>query len=380
MFTCAFWTLFIMCRLRTEWKRDQVILCMFMFISAIHHVGHCIFLNEFNDLAAIIHPFYAFADVVTFPLFYLYVRSITSELPLRHLWWVVFAPGVMLSLAIAVIYLNMTPEETSLYAASITFKDQYDGTALCHAMNIVQSISKIVFVIEVSIVMILVARCVKEFDHKVESFYSDTDDKTLKPFHQLLIVFTIAAISSFVFSIIGRHFFVESTWLLAVPSVIFSAVIFQIGWFGSLRTFTFEVQKSEEDAHDAIISQHTDELQKLAAQNAAVAAIPLSQRIEEMVCQHNMFLQKNLKVSDIASALNTNRLYVSQAINDDMHMSFSEYINHKRISYAIQLMQNNPQLNMTEVAAASGFSTDNSFYRNFKAFTGKTPKEATQSK
>ena len=93
-----------------------------------------------------------------------------------------------------------------------------------------------------------------------------------------------------------------------------------------------------------------------------------------------MFLQKNLKVSDIASALNTNRLYVSQAINDDMHMSFSEYINHKRISYAIQLMQNNPQLNMTEVAAASGFSTDNSFYRNFKAFTGKTPKEATQSK
>lgn len=82
-----------------------------------------------------------------------------------------------------------------------------------------------------------------------------------------------------------------------------------------------------------------------------------------------------MKVSDIAAELFTNRLYVSTAINDEIGVSFSDYINKKRIDYAIQLMHTNPQMKMCEIADRSGFSSDKSFYRNFKHFTGKSPKK-----
>ena len=83
----------------------------------------------------------------------------------------------------------------------------------------------------------------------------------------------------------------------------------------------------------------------------------------------------NLKISDVATELCTNRLYVSAAINDEMGVSFSSYINHKRVNHAIQLMRSNPELTMYEIADLSGFSSDKSFYRNFKNITGKSPRE-----
>ena len=101
----------------------------------------------------------------------------------------------------------------------------------------------------------------------------------------------------------------------------------------------------------------------------------LARRIEEVVTQQQLFLRHNVKVSDIAAELFTNRLYVSTAINDEIGVSFSDYINKKRIDYAIQLMRTNPQMTMYEIAARSGFSSDKSFYRNFKRFTGKSPKK-----
>ena len=86
-------------------------------------------------------------------------------------------------------------------------------------------------------------------------------------------------------------------------------------------------------------------------------------------------LRHNLKISDVAAELCTNRLYVSTAINEEVGISFSDYINRKRVNYAIHLMRVNPQLTIYEIADLSGFSSDKSFYRNFKNITGKSPKE-----
>ena len=102
---------------------------------------------------------------------------------------------------------------------------------------------------------------------------------------------------------------------------------------------------------------------------------PLIERIEEVVTKRQLYLRHNLKISDVAAELCTNRLYVSTAINEEMGISFSDYINRKRVNYAIHLMSINPQLTIYEIADLSGFSSDKSFYRNFKNITGKSPKE-----
>lgn len=111
----------------------------------------------------------------------------------------------------------------------------------------------------------------------------------------------------------------------------------------------------------------------------AIRRNPFVERIEEVVTKRQLYLRHNLKISDLAAELCTNRLYVSTAINEEMGISFSDYINKKRVNHAIHLMRTNPQMTMYEIADLSGFSSDKSFYRNFKNITGKSPKEIRET-
>ena len=102
--------------------------------------------------------------------------------------------------------------------------------------------------------------------------------------------------------------------------------------------------------------------------------LPLGERIEQLVRGQQLFLDPQLKLTDLVQRLNTNRNYVYQAINIDMQMSFSEYVNRMRVDYAEQLIASHPDLSMQEVASRSGFASTVSFYRNFKAYRGHPPK------
>lgn len=101
-------------------------------------------------------------------------------------------------------------------------------------------------------------------------------------------------------------------------------------------------------------------------------------RIEQLMMQQQLFLQKDLRVSDVAKALGTNSTYVSACINGQWGGSFTELVTQYRIGYAKELMQSHPDMLMETVADQSGFFSESSFYRAFKARTGLTPTEWKQ--
>ena len=49
-------------------------------------------------------------------------------------------------------------------------------------------------------------------------------------------------------------------------------------------------------------------------------------------------------------------------------MSFREYVNRLRITYAKQLMAENPELSKSQIATMCGYNTPSSFYRNWKKY------------
>ena len=55
--------------------------------------------------------------------------------------------------------------------------------------------------------------------------------------------------------------------------------------------------------------------------------------------------------------------------------SFSNLINGYRIRYAQKLMEEHPDMSVTEIASECGFTSRSAFYRNFKAITGIPPSE-----
>ena len=97
--------------------------------------------------------------------------------------------------------------------------------------------------------------------------------------------------------------------------------------------------------------------------------------INILMNKQQLFLNHNLKVNDVAIELNTNPRYVSDCIKAQCGCTFSQYVNNLRIEYAKNLMRNQPDIKMAEVALSAGFSNETTFFRTFKGITGQSPKE-----
>lgn len=101
----------------------------------------------------------------------------------------------------------------------------------------------------------------------------------------------------------------------------------------------------------------------------------LQTRITELVEEKQLFLIKDLKITDIARELGTNATYISACINGQMGISFPEFISRYRVEYALKLMQEHPEMSSVEVWEASGFNNEKTFFRRFRLQTGMTPAE-----
>ena len=100
----------------------------------------------------------------------------------------------------------------------------------------------------------------------------------------------------------------------------------------------------------------------------------LRRRFEDLVLKKQMFLKQGIRISDIASMLNTNRTYISKLVNNTYNMSFSDFINTLRIDYAKQYLLQHNEAKQSDIATACGFPNASAFNNIFKKATGVTPK------
>ncbi len=99
----------------------------------------------------------------------------------------------------------------------------------------------------------------------------------------------------------------------------------------------------------------------------------LMQRICQVMEQQQLFMNPDLKITDLATALGTNRSTISACINSQRDCSFPQFVNAYRVAYAQKLLHTQPEIKIAEVCVKSGFSSEASFYRIFKTVTGTTP-------
>lgn len=88
-----------------------------------------------------------------------------------------------------------------------------------------------------------------------------------------------------------------------------------------------------------------------------------------------LYLNVNLTIEDVAAELNTNRVYVSRAVNNILNTSFRDYVNSLRINYAKDFMLSNPKATQEMIASNCGFIDGTAFNKKFRQITGMTPRE-----
>jgi len=98
--------------------------------------------------------------------------------------------------------------------------------------------------------------------------------------------------------------------------------------------------------------------------------------LERMVEEQQLFLVKNLTLTDLAAAMGTNRTYVSNYLSQVRGQTFYDYINQIRIEKkSVPLLREHPEYTLDYVANESGFASISTFRRAFLKLTGKTPRQ-----
>lgn len=99
---------------------------------------------------------------------------------------------------------------------------------------------------------------------------------------------------------------------------------------------------------------------------------------QQKVGTEQLFLHKELSLEALARELDTNRSYLSAAINSHSDGNFNQWLNDYRIEYILERIGTTSDL--TQLADEAGFSSVNSFYRNFKRCTGMTTSQYLKEK
>ena len=101
----------------------------------------------------------------------------------------------------------------------------------------------------------------------------------------------------------------------------------------------------------------------------------LMQRINDVMESQKLYKNSELKLSDLANAVGSNRRAVSDCINSQAGNSFNQYVNTFRTEHAKRIIRQYPDRKLSDIYIESGFANETSFFRTFKALTGMTPKE-----
>ncbi len=88
----------------------------------------------------------------------------------------------------------------------------------------------------------------------------------------------------------------------------------------------------------------------------------------------NAFYNKEITVSDIANLYGINKKYAGRIFKKHMGMSFSEYLNTRRIKQAKTLLKST-NTSITDISLECGYNNISYFNKIFKNATGRTPNE-----
>lgn len=363
MIVCGVLSVLIALSLYNHWDRAKMRLLMFMITATVLYLAHYMYFNRQMAVIPLTDTFYSFCNPAVFPLYYLYIEELTEYRPNRWRQVLYLLPSLLCFFAVGLLYLMMDAGQTATFMQHSLYDGEITSlSGLAWWQSIAHAAVRIVFALQIPPVLYFGFRRITAYNAVVESNYSNIEGKRIVGVKTLLVLFAITSFVAFVFNLIGREQFVEGPEPLTFPAILFSMLLLLIGHVGLSQQFSVQDIEAEvfQDA-DAVPEDN--------------GYSELLERIMKLVNDEKLFLYPNLKVSDLARHLNSNRNYIYHAINVEMGMSFSDYINGLRIDYASRLLEERSELSINDVMTKSGFTSSSAFYRNFKKFKGITPTE-----
>lgn len=92
---------------------------------------------------------------------------------------------------------------------------------------------------------------------------------------------------------------------------------------------------------------------------------PFAESLKEVMEEDRLYLNPKLHITDVASAISTNRTYLSDYLNKHLDTTFYDYVNTFRVEMACELLVTKKKQTLEQIAEECGFNSLSTFNRSF---------------
>lgn len=371
MLVSFFWAITFLLDSRKK-NTARFFLGIFMVVEGMVYLCHGIFFSGNRDEYLIIDAFYNLVGLSSYPMYYIYIRLLSCNTHFKRSHLLYLLPSFVLAATLQICLLLMNHSEKINYFNNAIMLRKYPENAslVVYIASTLFFIIRIVFSFQVFLFLTKSYLLVKKYNNRIQNFYSNTKGKELVWVKTLIISLSIASLMSLVVNIIGRGFFVEEkNFLIFIPSLLFSSLIFFLGLQGYKQNHN--VVNFVKDSGDTGCEYDNT---SLIYNRKKEAETELLEKLQKTIEEDKVFLDKELKIIKLSEHLQTNRTYLSHLINNEYHMSFNDFINQFRVEYAKKLIDQDSKhtYSLDYISEESGFGSFSSFNRAFKKFEKKT--------
>ncbi len=198
-----------------------------------------------------------------------------------------------------------------------------------------------------------------KYNRKIREQYSFTENINLN-WLRMILWFFLGLLSIWIVDTLAIHTDIECFYLMS--SIVMWMVI------------DFFIYK-----HETVMgSLNSTKLEVMTNGEEDVPLSKLGSRIELLFSQEQIYLNPNLKISDVAAAVGSNRTYVSNYFNKNASSTFYDYVNALRIEHACRLLKDSDD-SVKVIADKSGYNSSQTFIRVFTKIKGVSPTEYRRS-
>ena len=356
IYTTLFWAV-VLNTVKPFSNEPKTFLGKFFVVACFTFIAHALYFIPFPTLYVYVDSIYYLTHLLVFPLYYIYVRLLALD---RHFAWkkhykYLVIPFVLFFFC-AVGSFFMTKAEYIDFIYD-TLMENKGAHGIFLYQKIVYFVVRIAFVIQGIVYMSLSIVNVNSNQKSVDNFYSNTEDDSLRKVQWLNVTVSVTMTTSIIMEVLGKERFAGHDFFLLAPSIIFTVMLFCIGWLGNRQRAVLLTNIEEEN--ESVV----DGQEKINKIESKPKNSQLRSRLKKMFEEEQIYLNKDLTIWELSKKLGSNRTYISQIINTDYGQNFSTFVNSYRVHHAQKLQQSNPELSQIDIADLSGFGSIRSWKR-----------------
>lgn len=311
----------------------------------------------------LLEPAFFLAVCAIFPLTWLYVRSVTLRTVIRPADLLHFAPAACISVFAMLGQILIPDEFLEAYGTGAPYPAA--GASTEKIPYLVNYLSKAVVILQIPYYYFRSRQLIRQHRARIDNYFSGLKNYYFNWIRIFNTAYPGASLLGMFLLLKGnRELDTTPEPILVMVFLLLSGVFFIIAYIANHQRYienkefyrTGVDEKKDHNHHQRIPAGLQDALERLFE-------------------RQRPYLQHDLKITDVASSLGTNRTYISRVIHDTYGTNFSGFVNDFRVQEAMRLFDEKAYRNYTtkSIADAAGFNNYNSFTAAFRKATGITP-------